>query len=113
MASSDDRIPAGAVVRSVAPMPRPRGSTCIHGGLDEDTPKRRELTDPPTAPVAAADKPASNTPGEPFKGEVSRTDSPGAGVSAARETNPPRKAVSSDTRSSPDKPEINKSPGDH
>jgi NADH-quinone oxidoreductase subunit C len=37
----------------------------------------------PTPPQAAADKPASATPAEPLKGEVSRTDSPGAGVSAA------------------------------
>jgi NADH-quinone oxidoreductase subunit C len=36
-----------------------------------------------TPPAAAADKPASATPGEPLKAEVSRTDSPGAGVSAA------------------------------
>src|SRR6266699_3258624 len=32
---------------------------------------------------AAADKPASDAPGEPLKAEVSRTDSPGAGASAA------------------------------
>src|SRR5262245_22228226 len=38
---------------------------------------------PPTPPTAAADKPASEVPGEPIKGEVSRTDSPGAGASAA------------------------------
>jgi NADH/F420H2 dehydrogenase subunit C len=37
----------------------------------------------PTPPQAAADKPASDAPGEPLKGEVSHTDSPGAGVSAA------------------------------
>ncbi len=43
-----------------------------------DEPKDRE---PP--PTAAADKPAGTTPGEPLKGEVSRTDSPGAGASAA------------------------------
>jgi hypothetical protein len=36
-----------------------------------------------TPPRAAADKPPSHQPGEPFKGEVSRTDSPGAGISAA------------------------------
>ena len=35
------------------------------------------------APQAAADKPAGATPAEPLKGEVSRTDSPGAGASAA------------------------------
>src|SRR5207237_1932835 len=38
---------------------------------------------PPTPPQAAADKPASDTPAEPLKGEVSRTDAPGAGMSAA------------------------------
>ncbi|HEX4346173.1 MAG TPA: NADH-quinone oxidoreductase subunit C [Vicinamibacterales bacterium] len=42
-----------------------------------------EPNDLPTPPQAAADKPASDAAGEPFKGEVSRTDSPGAGVSAA------------------------------
>jgi NADH-quinone oxidoreductase subunit C len=38
---------------------------------------------PPTSPQAAADKPASEAPAEPLKGEVSRTDAPGAGASAA------------------------------
>jgi len=38
---------------------------------------------PPTPPEAAADKPAGAAPAEPLKGEVSRTDSPGAGASAA------------------------------
>jgi NADH-quinone oxidoreductase subunit C len=38
--------------------------------------------DPPAPPQAAADKPPSDTPGEPLKGEVSRTEAPGAGVSA-------------------------------
>jgi NADH-quinone oxidoreductase subunit C len=37
----------------------------------------------PTPAKAAADKPASAAPAEPLKGEVSRTDSPGAGASAA------------------------------
>ena len=37
----------------------------------------------PGVPEAAADKPASTAPGEPLKGEVSRTDAPGAGASAA------------------------------
>jgi NADH-quinone oxidoreductase subunit C len=41
------------------------------------------MTEDPKDPQAAGDKPASDTPGEPLKGEVSRTDSPGAGVSAA------------------------------
>lgn len=53
-----------------------------------------------TPPTAAADKPASQAPGEPLhpnagaalgtplKGEVSRTDSPGAGASAAPPAEP-------------------------
>src|SRR5438876_1684263 len=36
-----------------------------------------------TPAKAAADKPASQVPGEPLKAEVSRTDAPGAGASAA------------------------------
>jgi NADH-quinone oxidoreductase subunit C len=45
---------------------------------------QQKLPEPPsTPPQAAADKPASQVPGEPLKGEVSRTDAPGAGVSAA------------------------------
>jgi NADH-quinone oxidoreductase subunit C len=38
---------------------------------------------PETPATAAADKPAGETPAEPLKGEVSRTDSPAAGASAA------------------------------
>jgi NADH/F420H2 dehydrogenase subunit C len=41
------------------------------------------MTEEPKDPKAAGDKPASDAPGEPLKGEVSRTDSPGAGGSAA------------------------------
>jgi NADH-quinone oxidoreductase subunit C len=41
------------------------------------------MTEDPKDPKAAGDTPAGDTPGEPLKGEVSRTDSPGAGVSAA------------------------------
>jgi NADH-quinone oxidoreductase subunit C len=37
----------------------------------------------PSSPEAAADKPAGTASAEPLKGEVSRTDSPGAGASAA------------------------------
>jgi NADH-quinone oxidoreductase subunit C len=51
-----------------------------------DEPKTPEPPEPPgilTPPAAAADKPASEAPGEPLKAEVSRTDAPGAGVSAA------------------------------
>ena len=46
-----------------------------------DDPTKPEPPAPP--PAAAADKPAGTTPAEPLKAEVSRTDSPGAGVSAA------------------------------
>jgi NADH-quinone oxidoreductase subunit C len=45
-----------------------------------DDPK---VPEPPAPPQAAADKPASSTPGEPLKAEVSRTDSGSAGASAA------------------------------
>ena len=38
---------------------------------------------PADQPQAAGDKPAGASPGEPLKGEVSRTDAPGAGASAA------------------------------
>ncbi len=44
---------------------------------------------PSTPPEAAADKPASGVPGEPLKGEVSRTDSPAAGASSAPSGAPP------------------------
>jgi NADH-quinone oxidoreductase subunit C len=42
----------------------------------------------PSAPEAGGDKPASAVPAEPLKGEVSRTDAPGAGVSAAPTAQP-------------------------
>ncbi len=42
-----------------------------------------EPKDPATPPTSGGDKPSSGAPGEPLKGEVSRTDSPGAGASAA------------------------------
>jgi NADH/F420H2 dehydrogenase subunit C len=45
---------------------------------DPSTPEQ-----PPTPPVAAGDKAPSAAPGEPLKAEVSRTDSPSAGASAA------------------------------
>ena len=38
---------------------------------------------PPTPPQAASDKPPGVAPAEQLKGEVSRTDAPGAGASAA------------------------------
>jgi len=46
------------------------------------------MTEEPKEPKAAGDKPASDAPGEPLKGEVSRTDSPGAGASAAPTAQP-------------------------
>jgi NADH-quinone oxidoreductase subunit C len=55
----------------------------------------------PTPPSAAADKPAGAAPGEPLKAEVSRTDAPGAGVSAAPVA-PPR---SEPPAPKPDNPE--------
>ncbi len=42
------------------------------------------MTEEPKDPKAAGDKPPSSVEGEPLKGEVSRTDSPGAGASAAQ-----------------------------
>jgi len=44
---------------------------------------------PASPPEAAADKPAGTGPAEPLKGEVSRTDAPAAGTSAAPAA-PPR-----------------------
>jgi NADH-quinone oxidoreductase subunit C len=44
---------------------------------------RRPADELPSPPEAAADRPASGVPGEPLKAEVSRTDAPGAGASAA------------------------------
>jgi NADH-quinone oxidoreductase subunit C len=49
-----------------------------------DEPESPEPPTPPATPAkAAADKPASAASAEPLKGEVSRTDAPGAGASAA------------------------------
>jgi NADH-quinone oxidoreductase subunit C len=39
--------------------------------------------EPPDPPIAAGDKPASAAPAEPLKAEVSRTEAPGSGASAA------------------------------
>jgi NADH-quinone oxidoreductase subunit C len=58
-----------------------------------DDQKPPEPTEPPTPPLAAADKPASGAPAEPLKGEVSRTDAAGAGASAAPEAKPPEAAA--------------------
>jgi len=62
-----------------------------------------QLAEPPTPPVAAADKPPSGASGEPLKAEVSRTDSPGAGVSAAPEapTVEPRRNVNQNVGQTP------------
>src|SRR5438132_7020547 len=43
----------------------------------------RDSGAPPTTPKAAADRPPGSGAAEPLKGEVSRTDAPGAGASAA------------------------------
>ena len=64
---------------------------------------------PETPPQAAADKPASQVPGEPLKAEVSRTDSPGAGASAApaqpaATTAPTPAAVPKDAEAAPKAP---------
>ena len=58
--------------------------------MADDPTKPPEASTPPAPPVAAGDKPASASPTEPLKAEVSRTDSPGAGVSAAP---PPKPAA--------------------
>jgi NADH-quinone oxidoreductase subunit C len=50
---------------------------------DSGNPDAPDKPSQQTPPDAAADKPAGSTPAEPLKGEVSRTDAPGAGVSAA------------------------------
>jgi NADH-quinone oxidoreductase subunit C len=47
----------------------------------------------PTQPKAAADKPPSDVPGEPPKGEVSRTDAPGVGASAVPASAPAKPAA--------------------
>src|SRR5438309_93544 len=51
--------------------------------MADDPAKPPDANEPPTPPTAAADKGQSSAPAEPLKAEVSRTDSPGAGVSAA------------------------------
>jgi len=49
------------------------------------------MEDVPTPPTSAADKPPGKAAGEPLKAEVSRTDSPAAGVSAARPAEPAKR----------------------
>jgi NADH-quinone oxidoreductase subunit C len=59
-----------------------------------DDQKPPEPTEPPTPPLAAADKPASGAPAEPLKGEVSRTEAaPTPADPTAAQT-----AAASDTR---------------
>ena len=58
------------------------------------------MTEEPKEPKAAGDKPASDVQGEPLKGEVSRTDSPGAGASAAP-TAPPAETPASGAEAAP------------
>jgi NADH-quinone oxidoreductase subunit C len=53
-----------------------------------DEPKAPDPNQPPTPPEAAADKQPGSASGEPLKGEVSRTDAPSAGVSAAPKAAP-------------------------
>jgi NADH/F420H2 dehydrogenase subunit C len=57
---------------------------------------------PADPPVAGADKPASTAPAEPLKGEVSRTDAPGAGASAAPTA--PASAAAPSSSATADKP---------
>jgi NADH-quinone oxidoreductase subunit C len=51
--------------------------------MADDPEKPAEAPSETPAPKAGADQPASSAPAEPLKGEVSRTDAPGAGASAA------------------------------
>jgi NADH-quinone oxidoreductase subunit C len=60
-----------------------------------------ERDKPPSPPEAASDKPESASPVEPLKGEVSRTDSPGAGTSAAP-VGPPRQEPPAPKPSNPE-----------
>jgi NADH-quinone oxidoreductase subunit C len=51
--------------------------------MADDPEKPAEAPSDPPAAKAGADQPPSSAPAEPLKGEVSRTDAPGAGASAA------------------------------
>ena len=51
--------------------------------MADDPTRPSDPNQPLTPPAAAADKPVSGAPAEPLKVEVSRTDAPGTGVSAA------------------------------
>lgn len=51
--------------------------------MADDPEKPSDGAAEPPAAKAGADQPASGAPAEPLKGEVSRTDAPGAGASAA------------------------------
>ena len=67
----------------------------------------------PAPPQAAADKPASSMPAEPLQGEVSRTDAPGAGVSAAKPAAPatPAPAATKPPAAAAPKPAAEHKPG--
>jgi NADH-quinone oxidoreductase subunit C len=66
------------------PQKPPSDSGRIPGSpRDEEASAAADGSPPATAPRAAADKPAGSAPAEPLKAEVSRTDAPGAGASAA------------------------------
>src|SRR2546425_390707 len=51
--------------------------------MADDPANPSDANPPPTPPTAAADNTPGSAPAEPLKAEVSRTDSPGAGISAA------------------------------
>src|SRR4051794_38559861 len=72
--------------RAGAPRAAAGGKPPVGSGRDDVPPANApgsEASALPSAPQAAADKPPSTAPAEPLKAEVSRTGSPGAGVSAA------------------------------
>ena len=73
------------------------------------------LADDPksTPPEGAADKPASSAPGEPLKGEGSRTDAPGAVASAApgAPKSPAPAAAAGSPAAAPPKPAAEHKPG--
>ncbi len=62
------------------------------------------MTEDSTDPKAGGDKPASDVQGEPLKGEVSRTDSPGAGASAAPSAPAPPAPAAAPTPAAPASP---------
>ena len=66
------------------PQKPPSDSGRIPGSPRDEQASSAAANPPPaTEPKAAGDKPAGGAPAEPLKAEVSRTDAPGAGASAA------------------------------